>query len=56
MHPDGTSGGPAFVIQLEPGRRPRGYFAGIIIRGGKEFFLVLKAGYVMAFLKSAFAQ
>jgi hypothetical protein len=49
------SGGPAFVIQVQR-RRPHGYFAGIIIRGGKERFSILKAGYVMAFLKGAFAR
>ncbi len=54
QHPDGMSGGAAFVIQWENGR-PKAYFAGIIIRGGKELFRILKAGFVIAFLDSAFA-
>jgi hypothetical protein len=53
-HPDGMSGGSAFVIQWENGR-PKAYFAGIIVRGGRESFRILKAGFVMAFLESAFA-
>jgi hypothetical protein len=53
-HPDGMSGGSAFVIQIEHGQ-PRAYFAGIILRGGEEFFTILKAGYVIAFLNSVFA-
>jgi hypothetical protein len=48
------SGGSAFVIQIEHGQ-PRAYFAGIILRGGEEFFTILKAGYVIAFLNSVFA-
>lgn len=50
-HPDGMSGGSAFVIQHE-NQGPRAYFAGIIIRGGPEFLHVLKAGFVIAFLNS----
>ncbi|PRD44391.1 hypothetical protein C5748_07375 [Phyllobacterium phragmitis] len=52
-HPDGMSGGPAFVIQLEVGG-PRAYFAGIILRGGRTYFHILKAGFVFEFLNSAF--
>lgn len=52
-HPDGMSGGSAFVIQLEGGR-PHAYFAGIIVRGGKDTFQILKAGYVVAFLSAVF--
>ncbi len=51
--PDGMSGGSAFVIQLLNGE-PHAYFAGIIVRGGKEFFHILKAGFVVDFLRSAF--
>lgn len=52
-HPDGMSGGSAFVIQLEGGQ-PRAYFAGIIVRGGKSTFRILKAGFVIAFLNAVF--
>lgn len=52
-HPDGMSGGSAFVIQLIEGRLVA-YFAGIIIRGGRESFQILKSGFVMAFLNSVF--
>lgn len=52
-HPDGMNGGSAFVIQLEDGR-PHAYFAGIVVRGGKETFHILKAGLVIAFLNSVF--
>jgi hypothetical protein len=48
------SGGSAFVVQLDHGE-PKAYFAGIIIRGGREYFQILKAGYVMAFLRGTFA-
>jgi hypothetical protein len=54
-HPDGMSGGAAFVIQWENGR-PKAYLAGIVVRGGKESFHILKAGFVIAFLNSVFAQ
>lgn len=53
-HPDGMSGGSAFVIQLE-GERPHAYFAGIIVRGGKDTFHILKAGVVIEFLNAAFS-
>jgi hypothetical protein len=53
-HPDGMSGGSAFVIQLQEGR-PHAYFAGMVVRGGREFFQILKVGIVLAFLKSVFA-
>jgi len=45
------SGGAAFAIQYVEGG-PRAYFAGIIVRGGREDFYVLKSGVVMAFLES----
>ena len=48
------SGGSAFVIQWENGRL-MAYFAGIIVRGGKELFQILKGGLVIAFLNRAFA-
>ena len=54
QHPDGMSGGSAFVIQWENGRL-KAYFAGIIIRGGKKIFHILKAGFVIDFLDSVFA-
>jgi hypothetical protein len=52
-HPDGMSGDSAFVIRLEHGK-PQAYFAGIIVRGGRDFFTILKAGVVCAFLDSVF--
>ena len=54
VHPDGMSGGSAFVIHLENGG-PRAYFAGLIVRGGKEHFYILKAGFVIDFLDNVFA-
>jgi hypothetical protein len=49
----GMSGGGAFVVQIEEGGLSA-YFAGIILRGSNEYFHVLKPGFVIAFLKSAF--
>ncbi len=51
VHPDGMSGGSAFVIQMENGL-PKAYFAGIIVRGGLKSFQILKAGFIISFLKS----
>jgi hypothetical protein len=53
IDPDGMSGGSAFVIQLEDGQ-PRAYFGGIVVRGGSEFFSILKPGFVIAFLDAVF--
>jgi hypothetical protein len=53
VEPDGMSGGCAFVIQLLNGE-PHAYFAGMIVRGGREFFHILKSGFVADFLRSAF--
>ncbi len=47
------SGGSAFVIQLLNGE-PHAYFAGMIVRGGREFFHILKSGFVVEFLRSLF--
>lgn len=55
VNPDGMSGGAAFVIQMQHGEM-HAYFAGVVVRGGKEFFHILKAGYVFAFLKSVFPK
>jgi hypothetical protein len=52
-HPDGMSGGSAFVIRLERGT-PRAYFAGIIVRGGQNSFFILRASVVCAFLDTVF--
>ncbi|WP_315772945.1 MULTISPECIES: hypothetical protein [unclassified Bradyrhizobium] len=52
-HPDGMSGGSAFAIGMDHGRL-HAFFAGIIVRGGREFFTILKAGVVCAFLDSFF--
>lgn len=52
-HPDGMSGGSAFVIRLEQGR-PRACFAGIVVRGGRDFFTILRAGVVCAFIDTVF--
>lgn len=52
-HPDGMSGGSAFVIRLEHGR-PHAYFAGIIVRGGRHTFTILRASVVCAFLDTVF--
>jgi hypothetical protein len=53
ISPDGLSGGSAFVIQLVDGQCCA-FFAGLIMRGGKELFYVLKPGFVTRFLESAF--
>jgi hypothetical protein len=52
-HPDGMSGGSAFYIRLERGKL-YGHFAGIIIRGGQDSFMILKASVVCAFLDRVF--
>lgn len=52
-YPDGMSGGSAFVIRLERGR-PHAYFAGIIIRGGRDSFTIMRASVVRAFINTAF--
>ncbi|MFG1427180.1 hypothetical protein [Roseixanthobacter glucoisosaccharinicivorans] len=51
ISPDGMSGGPAFVIQDAEGG-PRAFFAGIVLRAGREDFYVLKSGAIVAFLDS----
>ena len=53
--PDGMSGGSAFVIVDTPAGLTA-YFAGIVVRGGLEFFHVIRAGYVLAFLNRFFKQ
>lgn len=55
VNPDGMSGGSVFVIQVVEGRF-HAYFAGIIARGGTEFFHVLDPGFVTNFLNIAFAS
>jgi hypothetical protein len=52
-HPDGMSGGSAFVIRLEHGK-PHAHFAGIIVRGGRNSFSILKASVVCAFIDAVF--
>lgn len=53
--PDGMSGGPAFAIQLVDGQ-PSAYLAGMVVRGGLEYFHIIKSGFVMAFLDSVYGQ
>jgi hypothetical protein len=53
VDPDGMSGGSAFVIQLVDGQ-PRAYFGGIVVRGGRKFFSIVKPGIVIAFLDAVF--
>ena len=53
IDPDGMSGGPAFIIQYESDG-PRAYFAGIIVRGGRELFTIVKVGFVLGFLRSVY--
>lgn len=48
---DGMSGGGAFVLQLE-GENARGYFAGIILRGGKDNIYILKVGNIFKIIDS----
>jgi hypothetical protein len=52
-HPDGMSGGSAFVIRLEHGK-PHAHFAGIIIRGGKTNFTTLRASVICALIDTVF--
>ena len=53
VKPDGMSGGSAFVIQLV-NDEPHAFFAGLILRGGKETFQILKAPHIVAFLNTVF--
>lgn len=48
-HPDGMSGGSAFAIQTRNDEF-QAFFAGIILRGGRSHFYVLKSGFIKAFL------
>lgn len=43
--PDGLSGGSVFVVQMADGR-PAGYFAGIVVRAGRNHIYALKSGYI----------
>ncbi|MBY3257042.1 hypothetical protein HFO09_23090 [Rhizobium laguerreae] len=47
--PDGMSGGSAFTVQHIAGK-PTAFFAGMIMRGGREHIHILKSGYIKAFL------
>lgn len=47
--PDGMSGGSAFVVHMAGGEL-HAHFAGIVMRGGREGFYILKAGVVREFL------
>ena len=49
FHPDGMSGGSAFVIHMV-GKEFQAHFAGIVMRGGQQHFHILKAGVVREFL------
>lgn len=55
VHPDGMSGGSAFVIRREHGKL-YAHFAGVIVRGGLEYFSILRAGVVCAFLDAVFPR
>lgn len=47
--PDGMSGGSAFIVHMV-GTELQAHFAGIVMRGGRDYFHILKAGAVRAFL------
>ena len=49
FHPDGMSGGSAFVVHMV-GQELKAHFAGIVMRGGRQHFYILKAGVVREFL------
>lgn len=49
FHPDGMSGGSAFVVHMV-GDELQAHFAGIVMRGGQQHFYILKAGVVRKFL------
>ncbi|UWQ84745.1 hypothetical protein [Leisingera caerulea] len=51
FNPDGMSGAPVFVVQIEGGQLSA-YLAGMIVRAGKERCYFLKIGYIKAFLDS----
>ncbi len=51
--PDGMSGGAAFAVQMVD-NQPEANFAGIVLRGGKNAFQILKSGYILVFLGSIF--
>ncbi len=51
--PDGMSGGSAFVIVMT-NSGPKAYFAGIVVRGGRQYLHILKSHYIQEFLKKAY--
>lgn len=55
FNPDGMSGGSAFVC-LERNGQLELFFAGVISRGGRDGFHIIKAGHVRQFLDFALAQ
>lgn len=49
--PDGLSGGPAFVVQLEHGEC-RVFLGGMVLRAGRSHCYILKSGFLWTFLSS----
>lgn len=49
FNPDGMSGDPAFVIQME-NESPCAYFAGITTRAGENSFYIVRSRFVQKFL------
>ena len=54
IDPDGMSGGSAFSIILTS-EGPKAYLSGMIVRGGRELFYILKVGYITTFLDRVFS-
>lgn len=52
---DGISGGGAFVLQLE-GVNARGYFAGIVVRGGEKNIYILKVGNILEMIDRSLVE
>ncbi len=49
--PDGLSGSPAFVVQVD-GNGSRVFLGGMIVRSGKSYCHILKSGYLWEFLSA----
>lgn len=49
FNPDGMSGSPVFVVQIQNGKF-HAYLAGMMMRAGRETFYFLKIGYIKGFL------
>ncbi|MEJ6846792.1 hypothetical protein V3589_11305 [Sinorhizobium fredii] len=51
FEPDGMSGASAFTVQWVSGK-PTAYFAGMVVRAGREDLYILKSGYIQAVMQT----